>query len=155
MTKEEKQIEAKITQRLIDICNLFGVVPKITAAIDDNILTMDVETGRDDLFVGRSADPMLALQHLIRLIAHRDFPESELSVSINIGGFHQQQRSRLAEVAQNAAAQARSTGTAVYLPPMSSFERRLIHLALVEETGVMSESTGVGPSRRVVVKLAK
>jgi spoIIIJ-associated protein len=41
---------------------------------------------------------------------------------------------------------------AVYLPPMSSFERRLVHLALVDEAGVKSESEGEGDHRRVVVK---
>lgn len=147
-----KDIQTSVEKHLEEIFKLFNLTPKIVTAIDDKTLVVDVTTEQDDLFISRHADPLLALQHLLRLMLRHSFPEESVSLSLNIGGFHQQQRSRLASVAANAANQARETGTAVYMEPMSSFERRLVHLALVEEDGVLSESTGVGASRRVVVK---
>lgn len=155
MAATKTKVEDQITNRLQEIFKYFDLQPTIAIAKEDDVLIVDVKTGRDELFIGRSPDPLLALQHLLRLIAKQDSPDGTVGLSLNIGGFHQQQRNRLAEIAKNAAAQVRSTGTAVYLQPMSSFERRLIHLALVEEEGVTSESTGMGAARRVVVKLNK
>lgn len=152
MATTKTKIEDQIKKRLQEIFQHFDLKPTVTIAKEDNVLIVDVKTGRDELFIDRSPDPLLALQHLLRLITKQDLPEEGVSLSLNIGGFHQQQRNRLAMVAKDAAAQVRSTGTAIYLQPMSSFERRLVHLALAEEEGVISESTGVGAARRVVVK---
>jgi len=153
-TNKLTPIEEKIQDRLWELCAPFDLVPEITVATEDGVLIVEMKTDRDEIFISPSPDPLLALQHLLRLMVRRDFPTETVSLSLNIGGFHQQQRERLIQIARDAASQVKATGTAVYLPPMSSFERRLIHLALVNEAGVMSESTGIGPSRRVVVKPA-
>lgn len=155
MATTKTKIETHIKKRLEEIFKYFNLEPIITIAKEDEILIVDVKTGEDDLFIGRSPDPLLALQHLLRLITRHGFPDESVGLSLNIGGFHQQQRNHLAEIAKDAAAQVRSTGTVVYLKPMSSFERRLIHLALAEETDVIGESTGTGTARRVVVKPSK
>ena len=39
----------------------------------------------------------------------------------------------------------------VELEPMSAAERRVVHVALADDPGVESESTGEGRDRRVVV----
>lgn len=155
MVATKTKIETQIKKRLKDIFDHFNLEPIITIAKEDEVLIVDVKTSNDNLFIGYSSDPLLALQHLLRLVVKHDFPDENVSLSLNIGGFHQQQRNLLAEVAKDAVAQVRNTGTAVYLRPMSSFERRLVHLALAEEEGVESESTGTGATRRVVVKLSK
>jgi spoIIIJ-associated protein len=151
-TKANSEINQRIQQRLEDVFKYFAVKPEVTIVLEDDVSIVEVKTNQDDLFVGKSPDPLLALQHLLRLMVQHDFPQDHPNLSLNIGGFHQQQKARLEQIAQTAATQARETKTAVYLEPMSSFERRLIHLALVNEPGVVSESTGMGASRRVVVK---
>lgn len=155
MATTKTKVDSQIEKRIKEILGHFDLKPQIVIAKEDEVLIVDVKTGNDDLFIARSPDPLLALQHLLRLITKHDFPDQTVSLSLNIGGFHQQQRNHLAEIAKDAAAQVRSTGTAVYLKPMSSFERRLIHLALAEDKDVTSESTGTGSSRRVVVKPSK
>lgn len=55
-------------------------------------------------------------------------------------------------LAQKAAVRARKTGFAVELEPMSAAERRVIHMALADDPAVVSESSGEGKNRRVVVK---
>ncbi len=152
-TKSVKtEVETKVEERLRELCAPFGLTPEITMANEDGVLIIEMKTGHDDLFISPSPDPLLAFQHLLRLIVRHDFPEAAVNLSLNAGGFHQRQRELLKQTAQDAANQVRATSTAVYLPPMSSFERRLVHLALTTETGVTSESTGAGAARRVVVK---
>lgn len=53
---------------------------------------------------------------------------------------------------RKAAGRVRKTGMPVELEPMSSAERRVIHMELAEDPTVMSESSGEGKNRRVVVK---
>lgn len=50
-----------------------------------------------------------------------------------------------------AAEKVRKTGTPYQFQPMSSRERRIVHLALREHTDLRTESDGEGPRRSVVV----
>ena len=53
--------------------------------------------------------------------------------------------------AMTAAERVKRTKMPFFFNPMNSRERRIIHLALRDETDVRSESTGMGPQRAVVV----
>ena len=50
-----------------------------------------------------------------------------------------------------AAEKVRKTGTPYHFSPMSSRERRIVHLALRDESDLRTESEGEGPQRRLVV----
>ena len=121
---------------------------------EDDFVMVDLKTSKDDLFIQPKADPLLALQHLVRLMVRQKFPDTAVHLTVNIGDFHQRQRDALTKVAKDAIARAKQDGVPVYLPPMSSFERRVVHMVIAEDTDVVSESSGVGPGRRVVVKPA-
>ena len=65
---------------------------------------------------------------------------------------HRAQRiQELRAAAEVAAEKVRRTGTPYTFSPMSSRERRILHLVLKEEPGVRSESEGAGEERQVVV----
>ena len=51
-----------------------------------------------------------------------------------------------------SAQRASSTGEPVELEPMSSIERRIVHLRLQDEPGVSTRSEGDEPYRYVVVE---
>ena len=53
--------------------------------------------------------------------------------------------------AQAAGEKVKRTGVPFRFNPMNSRERRVIHLALRNETSLRSESGGAGPGRHVVV----
>jgi spoIIIJ-associated protein len=50
-----------------------------------------------------------------------------------------------------AAEKVRQTGTPFHFAPMSSRERRMVHLALRDETDLRTESDGEGRDRCVVL----
>ncbi|MBV9770573.1 MAG: hypothetical protein JOZ32_13445, partial [Bryobacterales bacterium] len=50
-----------------------------------------------------------------------------------------------------AADNVKKTRRPFHFNPMSSRERRIIHLSLRNETDIRSESTGTGPFRQVVI----
>jgi len=78
-------------------------------------------------------------------------PDEHELVSFDCNGYR---ASRLAELKSSAAVAAervRKTGTPYQFGPMSSRERRILHLALREESDLRTESAGMGPGRSVVV----
>ncbi len=65
-------------------------------------------------------------------------------------GFRARKREELTELGSKAAGEAKASGEAVKLQPMTPFERKVVHDA-VAEAGLRSESEGEEPQRCVVV----
>ena len=108
-------------------------------------------SGEDtDLLLENRAELLLALEHLsmeaIRLPAE---DHSLLSFDANDYRLLRVEELRMSALA--AAEKVKRTHSPFHFNPMSSRERRVIHLALREETELRSESVGMGPARSVVV----
>ncbi|HCH27948.1 MAG TPA: hypothetical protein DEW35_00415 [Ruminococcaceae bacterium] len=99
--------------------------------------------------IGRRGETLDALQYLAGLAAND--AGGYFKVSLNIGDYRQKREVALKELAQKVADQVISTGRSRALEPMNPYERRIIHTAIQEIDGVVSNSVGEGVSRRVVV----
>jgi spoIIIJ-associated protein len=73
---------------------------------------------------------------------------------LDVGGYRANRRKELAAVAKNAAEKVKQHGEEIKLDPMSAFERKCVHDVINALSGVESESEGVEPSRRIVVRPA-
>jgi len=107
--------------------------------------------GRDvDLLLANRAELLLALEFLtmeaLRMPAE---DHSLLCFDANDYRLLRIEELRLSAVA--AAERVKQTGRPFHFSPMSSRERRIIHLCLRNETEIRSESAGTGPFRQVVV----
>jgi spoIIIJ-associated protein len=108
-------------------------------------------SGHDvELLLENRAELLLALEHLameaIRLPA-----EDHALLSFDANDYRLLRMEELRMSALAAAEKVKRTSVPFHFNPMSSRERRVIHLALREETELRSESLGVGPFRAVVV----
>jgi spoIIIJ-associated protein len=66
-------------------------------------------------------------------------------------GFRERRDQALAEEARRLAEAVRSDGQPREMEPLNAYERRVVHVALQEEPGVVTFSVGEGSSRRVTV----
>ena len=96
---------------------------------------------------GRAVD---ALQLLINQAAGR-IEEEPPRVVLDVEGDADAREDRLHKLAQRIARRARETGRSARLDPMNGKDRRIIHIALRDEDGVATMSTGEGPYRQVLV----
>ena len=108
-------------------------------------------SGRDvDALLSNRAELLLALEHVtMEMLRVPSQDHSRISFDAN-----DYRLLRIEELRMSAAAAAdkvKRTGVPFRFNPMNSRERRVIHLALRNEPAVRSESSGMGPSRQVVV----
>jgi spoIIIJ-associated protein len=108
-------------------------------------------TGEDVAMLLRNkAELLLALEHLTQEalgVPHED--HSRLCFDANDYRLMRLEEIRMTAVA--AAEKVKSTGKAFFFGPMTSRERRIVHISLRNETEVRSESVGVGPARVAVI----
>ena len=74
-------------------------------------------------------------------------------VVLDVNKYRNEQKTRLESMTMNLADRAVSSGKPVVMMPMSSFERRICHMALAKRDDVVSESEGEGDGRHLVIKL--
>jgi spoIIIJ-associated protein len=103
-----------------------------------------------DLLLSNRAELLLALEHVtMEMLRMPSEDHSRISFDANDYRLLRIEELRLSAV--TAAEKVKRTGVPFRFNPMNSRERRVIHLALREETAVRSESAGSGPGRQVVV----
>jgi spoIIIJ-associated protein len=66
-------------------------------------------------------------------------------------GFRERRDAALAAEARRHAEAVRNDGQPRTMPPLNSYERRIVHIALRDEPGVSTASTGEGAARRLVI----
>jgi spoIIIJ-associated protein len=108
-------------------------------------------TGADvDLLLSNRAELLLALEHVTMEVL--GVPSEDHSrISFDANDYRALRIEELRLSALTAADKVKRTGVPFRFNPMNSRERRVIHLALRNETAVRSESAGAGPGRQVVV----
>ena len=103
-----------------------------------------------DQLLGNRAELLLALEHLT-MEALRVPSEDHSRISFDANDYRLLRIEELRMSAMAAADKVKRTGQPFRFNPMNSRERRVIHLALRNETELRSESLGSGPQRQVVV----
>ncbi len=124
----------------------------------DGDLEMDVENDRAmvaivgdnlDELVGEDGEVLDALQDLARLAVMRETGHRS-RMMLDVGNYRAGLRKQLTEQGDAAVEEVRRTGESFSLPPMTPFERKVVHDA-VAAAGLVSESSGEEPNRFVVV----
>lgn len=132
------------------------IVPEASVVIsDDESGTLDVQGETGGLLIGRRGATLDSLQFLLNKMVYREDVGSSPRIRIDVAGYRERRAEALENLAFRMAAKARSSGRPVRLEPMAAHERRIIHLALAEEPGVLTQSEGHGDHKRVVIQPEK
>ena len=104
------------------------------------------------LLIGRRGETLAALQFMVNLLlgARTDL---WARVVIDVDGYRLRRKEALTSLAARMAERVLAQRQPFPLEPMSAYDRRIVHMALAEHPQVMTESTGEGDQRRVVIML--
>ena len=118
-------------------------------------LVFNIQSQDSQLLIGRQGANLHALQSLVRQIAVKQLQSPEpIYFSVDVDDYKSKREWYLKETAKAAVQQIKRTGRGVALEPMPNYERRIIHSYLQENSpDVYTESTGLEPARRIVIKL--
>jgi spoIIIJ-associated protein len=144
----QSEIAADYIEGLLDILDVDGDIDEL---VQNGRPMVEVVGGRLNSLVGNRGATLEALQELSRLAIYRQTGEPS-RLLLDVGGFRAARRKELVAVAKNAVEKVKRYGEAVRLEPMSAFERKCVHDVINATAGVVSESEGVEPSRRIVVR---
>ncbi|MFC9917218.1 Jag family protein [Agromyces binzhouensis] len=145
--EEEGDIAADYIEELLDICDLDGDID-IDARNGRAYVSVHASDAADLAVLSRP-DTVTALQELTRL-AVQTKTGSFSRLILDVGGSRDARRDELGRLVARAAERLEAGASEAALPPMSSYERKLVH-DLVAERGLHSESRGEGADRHTVI----
>jgi spoIIIJ-associated protein len=149
---EETDAAASLRELLAKVTAGIGVRARIDVSEDDEAVTARM-TGDDlGLLIGRHGQTIDAIQYLANVIAWREQGDDRKDLVVDAAGYRERRRETLEALAIRSADRAKASGEPIELEPMSSIERRIIHLRLQEVAGVSTRSEGEEPYRYVVVE---
>lgn len=121
---------------------------------DKNDICVEI-TGQDTGYlIGYRGNVLNSMQVILNNIANNGINE-RVRVLLNIGGYKEKRENDLKELADKIAGTVIKKRKSITLEPMTSYERKIIHSRLQENTKVETHSIGEEPNRKIVVSLKK
>jgi len=102
------------------------------------------------LIIGRDGQTITALQYLTNRMVSQKWPDVP-RVQLDAGDYREKQEDQLKKTAEYLADKARRSGRVQSSRPLSSYHRRVVHIALQEDRTVQTRSKGEGPMKRVLI----
>jgi spoIIIJ-associated protein len=101
--------------------------------------------------IGRHGHTLESLQYLVSKVVQRMTGDEKTIIVVDVESYLERQKDKLRELALNLAQKTKETGVEIPMRPMSSKDRRIVHMALKDHAHVTTESRGEGLRRKVVI----
>jgi spoIIIJ-associated protein len=126
---------------------------------EEEIFSINLSTENPSLLIGQYGANLQCFQHLVNIIVKRkaanyknDGDNGEIRFNIDVNNYKKQKRDSLVKLAETMADQVIYSKNSVALRPMSSYERKIIHMEMADRKNLTTESVGESLTRRVVIR---
>ena len=145
--KERKEVE-ELIEKLFSILEIEGT---FTLEEQDDILDVMMETQDTGIVIGYHGEVLESLQLILSLSIAKKIGRF-VRVSIEVDGYKKNRTEYLHNLAMQVKEKALAENKEQVLSSLKSWERRIIHLYLQNDEQVISESSGEGKDRVLVIK---
>ena len=160
---QKASIRVKLREDTFELRKLIAsIIERLTAPIVGPLkFDMDAETDRvkialrpdgdPEVLIGRDGQTLSSIQYLTNRILAKRWTGAPVRVQIDVGDYREQQDDSLRQLAFSLAERVKSSGKPQSTKPLSSYHRRVVHLALQEDGAILTRSKGDGPLKRVLI----
>ncbi|HET9234398.1 MAG TPA: R3H domain-containing nucleic acid-binding protein, partial [Candidatus Eisenbacteria bacterium] len=134
-----------------DVLAHMGVDASIRADQHGPDVVVKVDSEAAGLLIGRKGETLEALEHLLVRMASRRTGARIRNVRVDVGGYRSRRDEQLREEALALAQRVERSGRRAMTEPLTPAERRVVHRALADRSGVTTHVAGNGNVRRVII----
>lgn len=135
---------------LLDVSEKMGAPVTINVEKNGKQVKFILSGEKIALLIGKRGQTLNSLQFLTQLVINR-FSGQYLNVMVDAEHYRERRNDTLIQLAQRLAQKAVQTKEEVSLEPMPSYERKIIHTALVKNKKIKTYSSGEDPHRHIVI----
>jgi len=137
-----------IEKHLNNILGFIDISPEVKISEDGDAFRIDIKGDDLNFLIGYRGESLDALQYIL---SHAVFKEGSnwIPITLDINGYRQAKMDKLEEMVKGFIDRVRFHQKEIRLPPLTPYERRHIHILLIDYIDVGSESRGDGRDRRL------
>ena len=150
LSDEERSTLDTAQTVLTEMIGLMGLDATVEIARGGDTARLNVKGDDLGALIGRRGEKLASLQHIVNLIVGRREGQHH-RIAIDVENYRGRREEQLRDVADRAAKRVIQSGKIIQLEAMPAIERRVVHMALLENPKVRTQSVGVEPNRRIVV----
>jgi len=117
----------------------------------EGTIPINITSEEPQILIGEGGQTLIEIQRLLKLALKKKVSE-EFYVDLDVNNYKKKKIEYLKEMARSEADNVAITKTEKELAPMPAYERRIVHLELLNRSDVVAESIGQDPERRIVIK---
>lgn len=139
------------TKYLEDLLSFFGINVAVDSTLDDEVIQLAIpSTSMNSLLIGREANNLRALQHVVSMaLTSRD---AELTrVNVDVADYKRQRAEHIAEQAEEWIRIVRQTGEPRRLN-LNAADRRVVHKVAQDYSDISTHSEGEGRERQLIIE---
>ena len=148
MAKDKNKV---IQETVESLFNSLGIEGSFDIEENDEGADIIVDTKDSGILIGYHGDTLDSLQLIISLMVAKKLGEFK-RITLEVGEYKKNRSEWLKSLALETKEKALLENREIFLPNLKSWERRVVHLELQEDDEVISESTGEGRERVLVVR---
>ena len=142
---EAESLVKEVVQRM-------GIEATITSATDESgAVSIKIESPDSAILIGRKGRSLESLQYLVNRMSPKTEGDEGERITIDIEGYLGRRQEALEDLAHRLADRARESGRRQRTKPMTSQERRAIHVALEGDDTIKTYSVGDAGDRYVII----
>jgi spoIIIJ-associated protein len=150
LSEEERSTLETAQTVLTEMIGLMGLNATVEITRGGDAARLNVKGDDLGALIGRRGEKLASLQHIVNLIVGRREGQHH-RIAIDVENYRGRREEQLRDVADRAAKRVIQSGKIIQLEAMPAIERRVVHMALLENPKVRTQSVGVEPNRRIVV----
>jgi len=141
--EEAKEFLQKVVQSM-------GVSAAVSVHKDGKNIRFNLTGEKLAIVIGKRGQTLNSLQYLTQLVLNRH-TNQYLNIIIDAENYRGRREETLRILAERLAVKAVRTKQEIPLEPMPSYERKVIHTALLNNQKVKTYSSGSDPNRHIVI----
>lgn len=151
----EAQVSA-LTEELQDFCagicaRLAGEDVAVTTTVDDGRLVLNIDNDYIAQQIGKNSKLAEALEHILRKKPRHLRQELPFRIFVDVSGVRRKREAELIQMAHDLSAKVHENKRPIVLNYKSSYDRKIIHMALDKDDRVYTKSIGSGPNRKLMI----
>jgi spoIIIJ-associated protein len=149
--EEELEAVAEIAQKTSEEIISY-VVDDATVTVEKSpdVIKVRIDAGNAAILIGKHGRTLDALQFIIRKIVRKK-TNTKVRISFDVEGYRDRRKASLTQMALRLGEKVKRSGKPATISPMNAYDRRIIHIALKDDTSVKTQSKGGGLFRKLVI----
>lgn len=137
-------------QALKKIVDLITADAEITVQQENKKIKYNVKGGNTAVLIGKKGQTLEAIQYIVEKIVNKKSYE-KIRIHVDIEGYLENRRINLERLSTRLAEKSKRIGKPVTIGQLNSYDRRVVHLVLKNDSGVRTQSIGDGFYRKLVI----